>query len=111
MYSKSERGEGKMKNKLASILMVVTLTLSMLMTAMPIMPTNASPSPTLNYETAIVKASDRLVALQADITEDNAGNGAPDDDPDDGGWNWLIDETATGYVGTCLLYTSPSPRD
>ena len=89
-----------MKNKLASILMVVTLTLSMLMTAMPIMPTNASPSPTLNYETAIVKASDRLVALQADITEDNAGNGAPDDDPDDGGWNWLIDETATGYVGT-----------
>jgi len=54
----------------------------------------------LVYETAVVKTADRLVALQADITEDNAGNGSPDDDPDDGGWNWLIDETATGYVGT-----------
>lgn len=89
-----------MKNKLVSILIVLTLILSTLMTATSIAPTNASPNPTLDYETAIVKASDRLVALQADITEDNAGNDAPDDDPDDGGWNWLIDETATGYVGT-----------
>ena len=89
-----------MKDKLPSILMVLILILSTLITTMPIMSTNASPNSTLDYETAIIKASDRLVALQADITEDNAGNGAPDDDPDDGGWNWLIDETATGYVGT-----------
>ncbi len=29
-----------------------------------------------------------LVRSQADITEDNAGNGNPDIDPDDGGWDW-----------------------
>lgn len=60
----------------------------------------------MEYTAAITKAADRLVALQADITEDNAGNGDPDDDPEDGGWNWIIDETATGYVGT-----GPSPEN
>ncbi len=29
----------------------------------------------------------RLVHLQADATADNAGNGSPDSDPDDGGWD------------------------
>jgi hypothetical protein len=52
------------------------------------------------YNDAIIKTADRLVALQADITEDNAGNGSPDSDPQDGGWNWIIADTATGYVGT-----------
>ncbi len=35
--------------------------------------------------------SDYLLGMQADITEDNAGNGDPDspDDPDDGGWDWV----------------------
>src|SRR6056297_644194 len=35
--------------------------------------------------------SDYLLGMQADITEDNAGNGDPDspDDPDDGGWDWI----------------------
>lgn len=53
----------------------------------------------VDYTSSITKAADRLVALQADITEDNAGNGDPDGDPDDGGWNWIIADTATGYVG------------
>jgi len=30
-----------------------------------------------------------LVEMQADVTEDNAGNGNPDGDPDDGGWDWV----------------------
>lgn len=52
------------------------------------------------YNDAIIRTADRLVALQADITEDNAGNGSPDSDAQDGGWNWIIADTATGYVGT-----------
>ncbi len=31
-----------------------------------------------------------LVTMQADVTEDNAGNGDPDTDPDDGGWDWVM---------------------
>lgn len=38
--------------------------------------------------------ADRLVNLQADITEDNAGNGDPDQDLDDGGWDWQISPSA-----------------
>jgi len=53
----------------------------------------------VDYDNAIIKTADRLVELQADITEDNAGNGDPDGDPADGGWNWIIADTATGYVG------------
>jgi len=51
-------------------------------------------------EVVIIKTADRLVALQADVTEDNAGNGPSDSDPNDGGWNWIIADTVTGYVGT-----------
>ncbi len=54
----------------------------------------------VDYNNAIIKTADRLVALQADITEDNAGNGDPDGDPDDGAWDWIIPDTSTGYVGT-----------
>ncbi|MCB1185143.1 hypothetical protein KDM41_17120, partial [bacterium] len=28
--------------------------------------------------------------MQADVTEDNAGNGAADTDPDDAGWDWVL---------------------
>ncbi len=43
-------------------------------------------------DTALIDGADYLVHAQADITEDNAGNGNPDspDDPDDGGWNWIL---------------------
>jgi hypothetical protein len=41
---------------------------------------------------ALVSGADYLKHSQADITEDNAGNGDPDnpDDPDDGGWDWRL---------------------
>ncbi len=34
-------------------------------------------------------AASYLVGMQADVTEDNAGNGFVDTDPDDGGWDWV----------------------
>lgn len=46
-----------------------------------------------DFGAAAAAAADYLVAMQADITEDNAGNGTDGvdespDDPDDGGWDW-----------------------
>lgn len=49
--------------------------------------------------------ADRLVNLQADITEDNAGNGDPDQDLDDGGWDWQISPTAIEHSA------DPSPTN
>ncbi|HMB70089.1 MAG TPA: hypothetical protein VKU85_12290, partial [bacterium] len=45
--------------------------------------------------TSMVSGADYLKAMQADITEDNAGNGfdgagESPDDPDDGGWDWVL---------------------
>ncbi|MCK5840181.1 MAG: hypothetical protein KAG99_10040, partial [Bacteroidales bacterium] len=39
---------------------------------------------------ALVAGADYLRHAQADVTEDNAGNGNPDIDPQDGGWNWVL---------------------
>jgi len=50
-------------------------------------------------------AANRLVNLQADITEDNAGNGDPDQDLEDGGWDWQIAPTAIEHS------SSPSPTN
>lgn len=48
---------------------------------------------------AIIAGADRLVQLQADITEDNAGNSDPDADPDNGGWDWVLSTSATEHTG------------
>jgi len=47
----------------------------------------------MGLSNALIAGADYLVHAQADITEDNAGNG-PDgsetpEDPDDGGWDWV----------------------
>lgn len=44
----------------------------------------------VDFDLAQTYGADYLRGMQADITEDNAGNGNPDvpDDPDDGGWDW-----------------------
>ncbi len=44
---------------------------------------------------ALVEVAEYLKGMQADITDDNAGNGTngvdeTPDDPDDGGWDWVI---------------------
>jgi len=44
----------------------------------------------VDFDMALANGADYLRKMQADVTEDNAGNGNPDvpDDPDDGGWDW-----------------------
>ncbi len=41
-----------------------------------------------DFAASMMAGADYLVGMQADFTEDNAGNGAADTDPDDGGWDW-----------------------
>jgi hypothetical protein len=53
-----------------------------------------------DYTSALSEGSKHLVKLQADITEDNAGNGAIDVDLEDGGWDWAIDSTITAHSGS-----------
>ncbi|KAA3636615.1 MAG: T9SS C-terminal target domain-containing protein [Calditrichaeota bacterium] len=52
----------------------------------------AAPGDPVDFDAAQIAGADYLRRLQADITEDNAGNGNPDvpDDPDDGGWDWAL---------------------
>lgn len=45
-----------------------------------------------DFEAGLLAGADYLVAMAADDTEDNAGNGFVDDlDPDDAGWDWETD--------------------
>ena len=39
---------------------------------------------------AMIAGADYLQHAQADVTEDNAGNGNPDTDPNDAGWDWVL---------------------
>jgi hypothetical protein len=48
-------------------------------------------------QTPLFKAVNRLVDLQADSTGDNARNGTPDIDPDDGGWDFDITLATTEH--------------
>jgi len=51
----------------------------------------------VNMGVALAAGGNYLRHAQADVTEDNAGNGyAPDVDPDDGGWDWVL--TAPNFV-------------
>jgi hypothetical protein len=62
-----------------------------------------------NISTALNKTGDYLKQMQADITEDNAGNGNPDspDDPDDGGWDWSVISPPAPFYHT----TAASPQN
>jgi hypothetical protein len=44
----------------------------------------------VDFDASMQAGANYLRKMQADVTEDNAGNGNPDvpDDPDDGGWDW-----------------------
>lgn len=45
---------------------------------------------TTDLDANTIAAADYLKHAQADVTEDNAGNGNPDVDPEDGGWDWRL---------------------
>lgn len=48
--------------------------------------------------------AERIAALQADLLADNARNGNPDGDEDDGGWDWVVDVTDTQNDSTQESY-------
>ena len=48
------------------------------------------PGDLVDFAAALAAGGDYLRHAQADITEDNAGNGDPDADPEDGGWDWVL---------------------
>jgi hypothetical protein len=44
----------------------------------------------VDMNTVLARGANYLKHAQADVTEDNAGNGNPDTDPNDGGWDWVL---------------------
>jgi Secretion system C-terminal sorting domain len=52
----------------------------------------------VNFYEALILGANYLQKSQSDITEDNSGNGNPDADPEDGGWDWIL--TAPAYFHT-----------
>ncbi len=67
-------------------------------------------NPSFDLSDALSKGADYLRHSQADITEDNAGNGYPGTteipaDPEDGGWDWTL--LSGEYVHT----SAPSPEN
>ena len=45
---------------------------------------------TVEITDSLIAGADYIKHTQSDITEDNAGNGNPDIDPEDGGWDWVL---------------------
>jgi hypothetical protein len=43
-----------------------------------------------DFRAAALAGANYIRTMQADITEDNAGNGDPDQDPEDAGWDWVL---------------------
>lgn len=64
----------------------------------------------VNFDSSLIHAADYLRQMQADVTEDNAGNGTDGvdevpDDPDDGGWDWALNSPPDPFAHS----TSSSP--
>jgi hypothetical protein len=71
-----------------------------------------APNPGFDASDALTNGANYLKHAQADVTEDNAGNGASDADPDDGGWDWVLtlpdvthssNPSETNLYGVCAL--------
>jgi hypothetical protein len=62
-------------------------------------------------DAALVAGADYLRAMQADVTEDNAGNGTPPSevpaDPNDAGWDWVVTSPPAPFHHT----TAASPTN
>jgi len=66
----------------------------------------------IDIDSAVVHGAEYLRGMQADITEDNAGNGIDGvdespDDPDDGGWDWVVYSPPSPFSHS----VSPSPTN
>jgi len=70
-----------------------------------------APGDPVSISAALVKASNYLKKMQADVTEDNAGNGSggteSPNDPDDGGWDWSLTSPPAPFFHT----TTASPKN
>ncbi len=53
-----------------------------------------------DFSAAAIAGADYLRRMQADITEDNAGNGPTDSDPNDGGWDWITTQFEHGTASS-----------
>ena len=65
------------------------------------MPLRAVGDP-VDFDAAMQAGAGYLRQMQADVTEDNAGNGTDGidespDDPDDGGWDWVVNTPAQPF--------------
>jgi hypothetical protein len=90
-----------MKLRLLALLALLTLTTSAFAAVSPeaelISPREGAPAigakafgdPT-DFMAAAAAAADYIRYMQADVTEDNAGNGDPDQDLEDAGWDWVL---------------------
>jgi len=56
----------------------------------------------IDYVSTISHGADRLAALQSDVTEDNAGNGLADLDPEDAGWDWDVISQSFWVGNDCM---------
>jgi hypothetical protein len=66
----------------------------------------------VDFGDALASAAEYLKAMQADVTDDNAGNGTDGvdetpDDPDDGGWDWVVTSPPAPFHHT----TAASPTN
>lgn len=70
-----------------------------------------APGDPVNLDAALVAAGNYLRKMQADVTEDNAGNGSglteSPNDPDDAGWDWSVTSPPAPFFHT----TAASPKN
>ena len=63
-----------------------------------------SPGDLVNLGQSTIKAGNYLKKMQADVTEDNAGNGSGEsespNDPDDAGWDWVVTSPPAPFFHT-----------
>jgi hypothetical protein len=61
-----------------------------------------------DFDASLIAGADYLKQMQADITDDNAGNGVngvneTPDDPDDGGWDWSVSSPPAPFHHTTAV--------
>ncbi len=69
-----------------------------------------TPGDVVNFGTAVTLGGNYLKKMQADVTEDNAGNGSggseSPNDPDDAGWDWVVTSPPAPFFHTTAASAS-----
>ncbi len=66
-----------------------------------------APGDPVDFDAALIAAGNYLKAMQADVTDDNAGNGVngvneTPNDPDDAGWDWSVNANTAPFFHTTV---------